>query len=153
MKKTSLFVSIVLLSSCASRQQKAADFFHQNPNQLAEVCADLFPIKERIILGKETTKTDTVQQAGMLLPCPPADGKKTVFISCPGTKKVTQATTRTDTIIKENTARIAELSGRLFNTAHDYEKYKTRSKHLTLILMITAATLVFYVLATKLLMR
>lgn len=153
MKKIYLFVPILLLSSCASRQQKAANFFRQNPNQLAEVCADLFPIRERVIPGALITKTDTTTLAGIILPCPPADGEKTVFISCPGTKKVTQVTTRTDTVIKENTARIAELSGRLFNTAHDYEKYKTRSKHLTLILMIAAAALGLYVLATKLLMR
>lgn len=107
-----------LLCSCASQRSKierASTLLRANHGQLAPLCAEQFPIRERFISGKEIIKTDTLRLSGQTFPCPPILGKKTGFIRCPDSQKVTKVVTKTDTIERENTAQIAYLNNRLLN--------------------------------------
>lgn len=103
------FIAILIASGCSTfnkQKSKAEQFYQRYPNELARVCADAFPVKEKLIPGKETVKHDTTLVAGPEIKCPPAaDGKQTT-LHCPPTKNITHYVYRTDTLIKENTARV-----------------------------------------------
>lgn len=106
----------ILLFGCASRQAKidrASKLLRANHIQLASLCAEQFPIRERFISGKEIVKTDTFSMAGAQMPCPSLPNQASVFVKCPDGQKVIKTVTKTDTIERENTARVAHLSNRL----------------------------------------
>lgn len=144
MKNRYLLISILLLSACASRKEKAAAFFRQNPGQIAVLCADAFPIKERLISGKEIIQMDTAKTAALLVPCPPHYGQKTAFISCPGSKVVTRKVFRTDTLIKENTARISYLSDQLLKSNYDRDRFQKRSNYMAYLISAFLFVSVWY---------
>jgi hypothetical protein len=127
-----------LLSSCAS-QQKQADgayrFFRQHPAHLARLCADQFPVREHWIGGKEIIQTDTLHVAGEIVPCPPSNEDKTGFIRCPGSKTIIQKVLKTDTLVRENSARIAQLMGELQASQHQGALYHRLAKKLGWILL------------------
>ena len=110
-----LLVALTLLSGCMT-QKKRADLFHryarENPTELAELCADEFPVKVVTTKGKTDTVTvrDTLR---VKVPVPVPGGTDTLWADCPPAEHVYHYINRTDTIMQENTAMIAELQGKL----------------------------------------
>lgn len=104
--------AILLLSSCVSVQKKrsrAHDFFRDHPTELAELCADKFPPSIEYRPGKPVIKSDTTiitDTVTIRVDCP--DGTQ---VDCPPARNIIIRDTMfvTDTIYKENTARIEEL--------------------------------------------
>ncbi|MFN8406768.1 MAG: hypothetical protein U0X71_04735 [Sphingobacteriaceae bacterium] len=136
MRNALYIIYVLLLSSCAS-QQKQADrayrFFRQNPTNLAKLCADQYPVKEQWIAGKEIIQIDTIRLADEKVPCPTLGNQKTAFIRCPGAKTIVQKIHRTDTLFRENTARITDISNQLNETKMELAITKRRTKLLSLI--------------------
>jgi len=97
-------------------ERKRADIFHryarEHPTELAELCADKYPPKITTIKGKTdtVTKRDTVK---VKVPVPVPGGTDTVWADCPPSETIYRYINRTDTIMQENTALIAELQGKL----------------------------------------
>src|SRR5690606_6073337 len=111
----SLSLAAFMLASCMT-ERKRADIFHryarENPTTLAELCADEFPVKTITTKGK----TDTVTMRDTLrvkVPVPVPGGTDTLWADCPPSETVYRYINRTDTIMQENTALIAELQGKL----------------------------------------
>lgn len=115
MKYSILLLLLLLLSGCMT-ERKRADVFHryarENPTELAELCADKFPPKVATIKGKTdtVTKRDTVK---VKVPVPMPGGTDTLWADCPPSETIYRYINRTDTIMQENTALIAELQGKL----------------------------------------
>lgn len=115
MKYLILLLLVLLLSGCMT-ERKRADIFHryarENPTELAELCADKYPPKITTIKGKTdtVTKRDTVK---VKVPVPVPGGTDTLWADCPPAQVVEHYINRTDTIMQENTALIAELQGKL----------------------------------------
>ncbi len=111
-----LFASIFFLSACVT-QQKQADrahrFFRENPYALASLCANQYPVRNEYKPGAEQIRIDTITTEVPLLPCPPQNR----FYKCPPNTKITQRIMRTDTLFRENTARVAKLSMQLEHCA------------------------------------
>lgn len=104
-----------MLVSCIT-ERKRSDLFHryarENPTELAELCADEFPVKTITTKGK----TDTVTMRDTLrvkVPVPVPGGTDTLWADCPPAEHVYHYINRTDTIMQENTAMIAALQGKL----------------------------------------
>lgn len=101
--------AILFMSSCKPSEQlqrkRANEFFNTHPAEIAKRCADQFPhtVKE----GKTITRTDTIVQPGVSIPCPPNEKGDTVFIKCPPSRTIRDTVIRVDTI--ENIARIYAL--------------------------------------------
>ena len=111
----SLSLAAFTLASCMT-ERKRADVFHryarENPIDLAELCADEFPVKTITTKGK----TDTVTMRDTLrvkVPVPVPGGTDTLWADCPPAEHVYHYINRTDTIMQENTAMIAALQGKL----------------------------------------
>lgn len=111
----SLSLAAFMLASCMT-QKKRADVFHryarENPTELAELCADEFPVKTVMTKGKTDTMTvrDTLR---IKVPVPVPGGTDTLWADCPPSETIYRYINRTDTIMQENTALIAELQGKL----------------------------------------
>lgn len=100
-----IYISIVLtLTSCAGmKKKKAYRYFNENKKELAELCLDKFPIREKTIKGDTITITDTlkiIDKVPVFVDCP--DGTKK---ECPPkeTKYIERIRTVTDTIVKIDT--------------------------------------------------
>ena len=110
-----LIITVVALLSGCMTERKRADIFHryarENPIDLAELCADEFPVKTITTKGK----TDTITMRDTLRVRVPVVTKQldTVWADCPPSEHVYHYINRTDTIMQENTALIAELQGKL----------------------------------------
>src|SRR5690606_42162123 len=111
-----LIITIVAMLSGCMTERKRADVFHryarENPTELAELCADKYPPKVTTVKGKTdtVTKRDTLR---VRVPVPVPGGADTVWADCPPAEHVYHYINRTDTIMQENTALIAELQGKL----------------------------------------
>lgn len=100
-----IYISIAItLTSCAGmKKKKAYRYFNENKKELAELCLDKFPIKEKTIKGDTVTIIDTlkvVDKVPVYVDCP--DGTKK---ECPPkeTKYIERIRTVTDTIVKIDT--------------------------------------------------
>lgn len=112
----SLVFMLILNLGCnlqQKREDRAYRFFREHPAKLAELCANEYPPKDSISPGKEILITDTLKVPGDSIPCPPVPGQKPVFVKCPEQKTITNTRTKTDTIFRENTARVASLNAKL----------------------------------------
>src|SRR5690606_38045719 len=110
----SLSLAAFMLASCMT-ERKRADIFHryarENPIDLAELCADEFPVKTITTKGKTDTLTvrDTLR---VKVPVVVPGGTDTLWADCPPSETVYRYINRTDTIMQENTALIAALQGK-----------------------------------------
>lgn len=126
MRLVTILLVMAMLSGCIS-QKKREDIFHryarENPIDLAETYADKFPVKTVTVKGRTDTLTvrDTVQ---VKVPVPVNGGADTIWADCPPTETVYRYINRTDTIMKENTALIVALQGKIneLNTELAVEK-------------------------------
>lgn len=100
---------MVILSSCAT-QKKAEKFYDKHPEKLAEKCATTYPVKDSIIKGDSVILFDTLWETftDTLISEP-----QVVTEIKPVPKIVTKWVTIRDTIIRENTARVAVLGSQI----------------------------------------
>ena len=94
---------------CAT-QRKAEKFYDKHPEKLAEKCATEFPVKDSIIKGDSVVLFDTLWETftDTLISEPQVVTEiKTV------PKIVTKTVVVRDTIIRENTAKVAVLSSQI----------------------------------------
>lgn len=107
-----IILSLWLLCGCYNQrkaQQQVAKADASYPSIIAELCAEKFPITEKIVKGDSVFKTDTVSDM-IFIPADTVTINDTVRITktLPGkTITVTNTIIRTDTIYKENTAALA----------------------------------------------
>ena len=106
------FLSV--LASCTT-ERKAVNYFNKHPELSAKFCGDAYPVKSEYKPGETIIKRDTVIVSSDSVLCPPAGEKgansesKPVYVKCPPNKTITQTIFRTDTLIKENTAKLESL--------------------------------------------
>ena len=93
---------------------KAEQFYKDHPKELAQTCAKKFPIHSQYIEGITIVRKNTTIEKGILLDCP--EQQKTLCY--PDSKTIYIKTVRVDTVVKENTAKVAMLSNQL-NTANN----------------------------------
>ncbi len=114
MRYSILLLPVLLLSGCMT-ERKRADVFHryarEHPTELAELCADKYPVKVVTVKGKADTVTrrDTVRVRVPVV----TKQLDTIWADCPPAQVVEHYINRTDTIMQENTALIAALQGKL----------------------------------------
>ena len=104
------------LSSCLTTQ-KAKDFLKEK-DKLAEICAETYPVKEVYIKGDSVTVLDTLYVGENLFDTLYYTIKDTVTRVITKTlpaKIITKTIHVTDTIVKENTARIEDFNIQLRN--------------------------------------
>ena len=102
-----LLIFLLIFTSC-NAVKKAVKTFDDNPPAAALYCADRFPVRDTVIKGDTVTTTDTV--TNMLFFSDTTRVLDTIRITI--TKPpvtITRTRTVTDTIVRENTARIAVM--------------------------------------------
>jgi hypothetical protein len=99
-------ILLLLLSSCMSVEK--ATVYLQSKGKLAEVCAEGFPIKERVVTGTTVVITDTLTIPGDSVECPPSLSKsdKSIKVKCPDHRVEVRHSFRVDTLVQENTAKV-----------------------------------------------
>lgn len=111
MKKIVAFLLLIYVQiSCVTEQKarlRAIDFFREHPSELAETCADKFPITSQYVQGITVVRKDTTIKRGFILNCPQT--LKPTQLRCPEQEIIRIETLRVDTIKKENTARVKQL--------------------------------------------
>ena len=104
------------LSSCLTTQ-KAKDYLKEK-DKLAEICAETYPVKEVFIKGDSVTVLDTLYVGENVFDTLYYTIKDTVTRVITKTlpaKVITKTIHVTDTIVKENTARIEDFNIQLRN--------------------------------------
>lgn len=110
-----VLVFIGLLPGCSVEKKirKAQKVASMYPDSFAMFCANAYPVKTQYIKGKDSVHTDTVVVEGKTIPCPAVvnqKGEKVVNnVVCPPSKTIYKDVFRTDTLVKENTAKIEAL--------------------------------------------
>lgn len=103
-----LFLTVSVIG-CAT-QRKAEKFYDKHPEKLAEKCATEFPVKDSIIKGDSVILFDTLWETFTdTLISEPQVIIETKLVP----KTVTKWVTIRDTIIRENTARVAVLGSQI----------------------------------------
>jgi hypothetical protein len=96
-------VFIWMIAGCMT-PQKATDYL-KDKGKLAEVCAEEYPVQEKFIKGDTVTVTDTLETFDVIIDTNTVNDTFYVTKTLPP-KIIRQIRTVTDTVIKENTARI-----------------------------------------------
>ena len=125
-----LLVIIYLAFFSCTTQKKATRYFNENNKELAELCLERFPIREKTIRGDTIRITDTLKVID----------KVPVFVDCPdGTKKecppkeikyIKTTEQVTDTIIKIDTRNEAILKHDIKELTEDNKTLKKQRKGL-----------------------
>lgn len=102
------------MQSCNPQKkiQKAERVLKDN-NALAGICADEYPVKEVYIKGDSVLTLDTLYVGENVFDTLIVETKDTVFINITKTlpaKVIIKTVKVTDTIVKENTARVSDLT-------------------------------------------
>jgi hypothetical protein len=103
---------IGFMQSCTNKIAKARDTFDKNLGEAAKYCADKFPVKEVYIKGDSILTFDTLYVGGDIV-IDTVETKDTVYITVTKTlpaKVITKTVRVTDTVVKENTAMVFELT-------------------------------------------
>lgn len=117
---------LVLLGGCLQScvtQRKVEKYLNNNPLFASEWCGTKYPVKERLIKGKDSIIEKTVEVKGDSVDCPPqVKGNDTirVKVKCPDQKIVYHNVYRTDTVEKENTAKLNALQLRYNELVKNY---------------------------------
>lgn len=146
-----LLASLLLFSCKAQRKINAEKYYEENQMDLAALCAVKFPVIPIFKPGETITKTDTVTLAGDSIPCPPDSTGVIVKIPC-NPKIITVHESRTDTIIKENTAQIAgfisdkaKLEGQKQVLLSQLEAHKKKSRDRLWIIIAVSTVLGLFI--------
>jgi len=109
MKNYLIYFSIVFGVTSCTTERKAIKFLNKHPLVAADYCASKYPVVPTYIKGKDSIIEKTVEVKGDSIPCPPNEKGEVVKVKCPDAKLVYQNVYRTDTITKENTAKLSAL--------------------------------------------
>jgi uncharacterized protein YceK len=122
--------------STAKKLDKARQLFNNHPKEQAEMCAESFIVKERVIQGKDSIIFDTLYVGENTFDTLTETIRDTVYRTVTKTlpaKTFTKTVIRVDTIEKENTARVraCELSEDILRTdlrkaEADYKDMRTK---------------------------
>jgi hypothetical protein len=124
--KNLLFL-LVILTGCAT-QKKADKFYAKHPELLALKCATTYPVKDSIIKGDSVVRFDTLWETFTdTLISEPQVIIETKLVP----KTVTKWVTIRDTIIRENTARVAVLGSQIAKLNEANQALNTKTHELT----------------------
>lgn len=133
------------LSGCGTKHKirKAQAVAMEYPSEFSGFCAKAFPVIPTYIKGKDSIINREVVLKGDSIPCPPNEIGRTVYVKCPDQKVLYRDIWRTDTIVKESTARLDSLNRILTSTMAELRDCKqSDSKHTK-----QAQTRLFYVIS------
>lgn len=102
------FIIVFGVTSCTT-ERKAIKYLDKHPLVAADYCASKYPVVPTYIKGKDSIIEKTVEVKGDSIPCPPNEKGEVIKVKCPDAKLVYQNVYRTDTITKENTAKLSAL--------------------------------------------
>lgn len=117
MKKYFLISILFLFQfSCVTEKKarsRAIEFYREHPAELAQTCADKFPIGTEYIKGFSIIRKDTTINRAIFLNCPETINPvtKTSYVpqvKCPEVQTIYIETIRVDTLKKENSARVEQ---------------------------------------------
>jgi len=100
-----------LVLSC-NVQQKAINTFNKNIGLAAEYCANKFPVKDTVIIRKDSISFDTLVLENMVIDTIHSVYNDTVFQTVTKTlpaKTITKTVTQVKEVVRENTARVKQL--------------------------------------------
>ena len=120
MKKYLIYFIIVFGVASCTTERKAIKFLNKHPFVAADYCANKFPVIPTYIKGKDSIIEKTVEVKGDSIPYPPNEKGEVIKVKCPDAKVVTRDVYRTDTITKENTAKLSALQQRYNNLDKQY---------------------------------
>jgi len=157
MKKVLLFFAIIFIQlGCVTEKKtrlRAIDFYRDHPSELAQTCADKFPINAQYIPGITITRKDSIIQRGIVLNCPETINPNTKEsyipkVNCPDQKIIYIHQVRVDTLKVENKARTEqyqlekqEITNRLVVANSAYQTAKDTSQQRLYIIIILAVLL------------
>lgn len=143
MKKLSLLLLCLILLGCNAQKQlekkinKAKVVAYEYPSEFSEFCSKAFPIIPTYVKGKDSIIERTVTVKGDSIPCPENAKGEVMYVKCPDAKIQYKDVFRTDTIVKENTAKVVYLEAKVEATEdklkesnQDIDKYKKRAETL-----------------------
>lgn len=110
MKYLLIITLTILFAGCAT-QRKAEKFYKKHPVELAKKCATEFPVRDSLIKGDTIINYDTLwglEYRVDTLISEPQIITETKTVTVP--KLVTKYVTVRDTIVRENTAKVAALN-------------------------------------------
>jgi hypothetical protein len=105
-------------------QKKAVRWMNEHPVVLAELCNDQYPVKETFVKGQTIYETDTLIEPGLIIQADPILLK----VKCPPSKTIKVIERRTDTIMKENTAKLRLVLNDLSNLNTEVETERKRTQ-------------------------
>lgn len=115
-----------LLTGCTT-ESKAVKYMNSHAFDAARYCATAFPVKDSIIYkpGQTIIRSDTTVLPGDSIPCPDQEpGQPPAVVHCPPSRIIHDSifVHDTTTIIRENTAKTADLTGQLAIATSQYAK-------------------------------
>jgi len=124
-----IFVLLIIagfLQGCSTlekRINKAKVVARENPNSFASFCVESFPVKEKFIKGKDSIVIDTlIQEKIVKVPVIIKGDTTYVDVKCPKATTVYKTVVRIDTVIKEDTAKLADLRQQIDKSNKDYKE-------------------------------
>lgn len=106
-------------ASCRTPLEQIERAAKKDPLALAKVCADCFPITERIVPGKTDTIRLPPQRIIERVPVILPNSTDTIFVDCPEHEVQVIEVGRVDTLIQENRAMVELLKGQLDKTSEN----------------------------------
>ncbi len=104
-----LALSFIGCTSIDKQHFKARQYYMENKDKLAELCAAEFPVIPEYIKGEEIVRYDTISYPyEVLADCP--DGTK---VECPKPKTIIKEVVRTDTVRRPDLAQEQKLRDRI----------------------------------------
>jgi len=102
---------MALVLSC-NVQQKAINTFNKHPELSSLYCAEKYPVKDTVIIRKDSISFDTLVLENMVIDTIHSVYNDTVFQTVTKTlpaKTITKTITQVKEVIRENTARVKQL--------------------------------------------
>ncbi len=106
-----LIMLAALVLSC-NVQQKAINTFNKHPELSSLYCAEKYPVKDTVIIRKDSVSFDTLVLENMVIDTIHSVYNDTVFQTVTKTlpaKTITKTVTQVKEVVRENTARVKQL--------------------------------------------
>lgn len=117
-----IILTIIAFNACnpSKKLHKAIDELNKHPIESAKYCADKYPVKDSIVKGDTITVTDTLW--GIVTDTVTDVYNDTVFVTKFQDRVINKTRTIRDTIYRENTAKVQQLSLQIANCEQKYQK-------------------------------
>lgn len=119
-----LFIGILIITGCATRQEKSYNYYQKNKGELAQLCNDEFPFKEEYIPGIPEVIRDTVYSLSEIeIPCPePTPQNPKPSVKCPPQKTIVEKVFIRDTIKVESSRKTKALEFEIQNLKNEINR-------------------------------